>query len=55
VVVSPPANLNDDLLFVGYDVDPAGGALTVYLYNPTVAGIDDGAATWDVQYIDFTP
>ncbi len=55
VVVSPPAAVHDDLLFVGSDVDPLGGAVIVYLYNATAEAIDDGPANWGVEYLDFTP
>jgi len=46
----PPAGLNDDLLFVGVRVT-AANTVNIYLYNPTVGAIDDGALTWD--YIHF--
>lgn len=58
VTVSPPGLLNDDLLFVGHDVQPngAGGAdVIVYLYNASATVIDDGLATWKIQYLDLTP
>lgn len=53
VVLSPPAALNDDLLYVGCRVT-ADDELTIYLYNPTVAPIDDAAATWDYLWFNLT-
>ena len=52
VTVSPPAALNDDLLFVGHRV--GDGYVDVYLYNNSQAGIDDDQTTWRIQYIDLT-
>ncbi|MDQ3107997.1 MAG: hypothetical protein M3Q68_09370, partial [Actinomycetota bacterium] len=54
VSVSPPALLNDDLLFVGSDV-LLPDVVTVYLYNPTAAPIDDALLTWTVRHLDLTP
>ena len=53
LIVSPPATLNDDLLFVGAKVtgDDEG---SIYLYNPTGGSIDDAAATWQYVWIDLT-
>lgn len=53
VVVNPPADLNDDLLFVGAAVT-ADDTVTVYLYNPTGAPINDGATTWSYLWVDTT-
>lgn len=52
LIMNPPADLNDDLLFVGCAVtgDNEG---TVYLYNPTGGGIDDTAKTWTYLWIDM--
>jgi hypothetical protein len=52
VVMIPPASLNDDLLFVGARVT-AVDTVTVYLYNPTAAAIDDVAAIWDYLWFDI--
>jgi len=53
ITMEPPEGLNDDLLFVGARVTAADTA-TVYLYNPTIAAIDDVALTWDYTWIDLT-
>jgi hypothetical protein len=31
------------------------GNVTLYLYNPTAAALDDGSTTWKFQVIDLTP
>lgn len=46
VCLTPPAGLHDDLLFVGARVTGAN-TVTVYLYNPTGASIDDASLAWD--------
>lgn len=53
LIMSPPAGLNDDLLFVGARVTGTDQG-TVYLYNPTGGAIDDGALTWDYVLIEFS-
>lgn len=53
VVMSPPAALNDDLVFAGARVTGAD-TVTVYLYNPTAGAIDDTARTWDYLWFDLT-
>jgi len=53
IVVNPPADLNDDLLFVGASVT-ADDTVTVWLYNPTAGAIDDSARTWEYLWIDTT-
>jgi len=52
LVMNPPADLNDDLLFVGCAVtgDNEG---TVYLYNPTGGSVNDTAKTWTYLRIDM--
>lgn len=57
VTVSPPASLDDDLLFVGYDVQlrPIGTVVVVYLYNASNVAIDDPIDFWKIQYLDLTP
>lgn len=52
VYLEPPATLNDDLLFVGARVT-ANDTVSIYLYNPTVGAIDDGALTWDFVWLKF--
>ena len=51
--MTPPATLNDDLLYVGARVT-ADDTVTVYLYNPTGGGIDDGALDWGWLWFDLT-
>jgi sarcosine oxidase gamma subunit len=51
LVVNPPADLNDDLLFVGAAIT-ADNTATVYLYNPTADEIDDSARTYTYLWID---
>lgn len=53
LIVNPPATLNDDLLFVGAAITAADTA-TIYLYNPTGAGIDQASATFSYCWIDTT-
>jgi len=53
IVLNPPADLNDDLIFVGATVT-AADTVTVYLYNPTAGAIDDSARTWSYLWIDTT-
>lgn len=53
VIMSPPATLNDDLIFEGSRVT-ADDTVTVYLYNPTAAAIDDVSGTWNFLWIDLT-
>lgn len=48
----PPAAFNDDLIFAGCDVT-ADDTVTVYIYNPTAAPIDDAAQTWKYVWIKF--
>lgn len=52
ILMSPPAGLNDDLVFAGARITGAD-TVTVYLYNPTGGAIDDGALTWDYVWFDF--
>lgn len=49
IVMTPPAALDDDLLFVGAAVTSAN-TVTVYLYNPTAGAIDDSARTWSYLF-----
>lgn len=51
--MQPPADVNDDLIFVGAEVTSAN-TVTVYLYNPTVGAIDDAATTWRYIWMDLT-
>ena len=51
VTVSPPANLEQDLLFAGSDV-LADGEVTVYLHNPTAAAVDGSMQTWKVRWLN---
>lgn len=53
IVMNPPADLNDDLIFAGARVT-AADTVTVYLYNPTGGSINDGETTWSYLWIDTT-
>ena len=53
IIVNPPATLNDDLIFAGAAVTSAD-TVTIYLYNPTGAGIDQASATFSYCWIDTT-
>ena len=53
IIVNPPADLNDDLLFVGAAIT-AADTVSLYLYNPTASGIDDTARTFSYVWIDMT-
>jgi hypothetical protein len=53
IIVNPPATLNDDLIFAGAAVT-AADTVTIYLYNPTAAGIDQASATFSYCWIDTT-
>jgi hypothetical protein len=48
-----PDTLNDDLIFAGARVT-ADDTVTLYIYNPTGGGIDDGALTWNYLWFDLT-
>jgi hypothetical protein len=50
LVLQPPSTLNAGLLYVGHDIT-ASNTITIYLYNKTGGGIDDGATTW--KYLKF--
>ena len=53
VVMSPPADLDDDLVFAGATVTDAD-EVTVYLYNPTGGAVNDTARTWRWLWMDMT-
>ena len=53
IIVNPPADLNDDLIFCGAAIS-AADTVSIYLYNPTGGSIDDAAATWQYVWIDLT-
>lgn len=46
VVAIRPDDLNDDLIYGGCRVT-AKDTLTLYIYNPTAAAIDDTAKLWN--------
>lgn len=50
VVVSPPAALDDGLVFAGSDV-LAPGTVTLYLHNITAAPISVGSQTWTIRQL----
>ena len=53
IIVNPPSDLNDDLLFVGAAVT-AADTVSIYLYNPTGSAIDQASATFSYCWIDTT-
>ena len=53
IVVNPPSDLEDDLLFVGAAIT-ADNTATIYLYNPTASPIDGAAKTYSYLWIDTT-
>ena len=53
IIVNPPSDLNDDLIFCGAAVT-AADTVTVYLYNPTAGSINQAAATFSYCWIDTT-
>jgi hypothetical protein len=53
IIVNPPADLNDDLIFAGAAVT-AADTVTIYIYNPTAGSIDQAAATFSYCWIDTT-
>jgi hypothetical protein len=50
VVVSPPATLDDGLVFAGSDV-LVPGTVTIYVHNITAAPIDVGNGTWTIRQL----
>ena len=53
IIVNPPSDLNDDLIYCGAAVT-AADTVTVYLYNPTAGSINQAAATFSYCWIDTT-
>jgi hypothetical protein len=53
IIVNPPADLNDDLIFAGAAVT-AADTVTIYIYNPTAGAIDQASATFSYCWIDTT-
>ena len=53
IIVNPPADLNDDLIFVGAAVT-AANTVTIYLYNPTASAINETSKTFSYCWIDTT-
>lgn len=53
IILHPPSGLNSGLLYCGCDIT-ATNTLTIYLYNHTGGGIDDGANTWKYSHLDFS-
>ena len=53
IIVNPPADLNDDLIFCGATIT-AADTVTIYLYNPTAGAIDQASATFSYCWIDTT-
>lgn len=50
VVVSPPASLDDGLVFAGSDVRQPG-TVTLYLHNITASPISLGNGTWTIRHL----
>jgi sarcosine oxidase gamma subunit len=53
IIVNPPADLNDDLIFCGAAIS-AADTVSIYLYNPTGSAINDTARTFSYVWIDMT-
>jgi hypothetical protein len=53
IIVNPPADLNDDLIFCGAAIS-AANTVSIYLYNPTGSAINDTARTFSYVWIDMT-
>lgn len=53
IIVNPPSNLNDDLIFAGAAIT-AADTVSIFLYNPTAAAIDDTARTFNYVWIDMS-
>ena len=53
IIVNPPSDLNDDLIFCGASVT-AADTVTIYLYNPTAGAINQAEATFSYCWIDTT-
>ena len=53
IIVNPPADLNDDLIFCGAAIT-AADTVSIYLYNPTGSAINDTARTFSYVWIDMT-
>ena len=53
IIVNPPADLNDDLIFAGAAVT-AADTVTIYLYNPTASAINESSKTFSYCWIDTT-
>jgi hypothetical protein len=53
IIVNPPADLNDDLIFCGAAIS-ATDTVSIYLYNPTGSAINDTARTFSYVWIDTT-
>jgi hypothetical protein len=53
IIVNPPSDLNDDLIFCGAAVS-AANTVSIYLYNPTASAIDDTARTFSYVWVDMS-
>jgi len=53
IIVNPPADLNDDLIYCGAAVT-AADTVSIYLYNPTASAINQASATFSYCWIDTT-
>ena len=53
IIVNPPSDLNDDLIFAGAAVT-AADTVSIYLYNPTGSAINETSKTFSYCWIDTT-
>jgi hypothetical protein len=53
IIVNPPSDLNDDLIFCGATIT-AANTVSIFLYNPTGSAIDEGERTFKYVWIDMT-
>ena len=53
IIVNPPSDLNDDLIFCGAAVT-AADTVSIYLYNPTASAINDTARTFSYVWVDMS-
>ncbi len=53
IIVNPPSDLNDDLIFAGAAIS-AADTVSIYLYNPTASAINDSARTFSYVWFDMT-
>lgn len=52
LIMHPPTTLEAGLVFCGTNI--TAGVVTVYLFNPTGAGVDGASRAWQYTWIDLT-